>query len=126
MTRYDPAGHPLLSAAAQQLSLDEIAAHAEAAVLLLGRGGRSLADTAFQFGTDEHTRAVLAVVYQVNDQVARGDDVDTLKGWSRGGRSAQYRDGLAGMVSQRAQALIDGLITPADVGRAWPIAAGLR
>ena len=60
---YDPAGHALLSAAAQALSSEQLTALAEAAELELGLAGTS-------FTGEDGDRATLAVVYWINCHLA--------------------------------------------------------
>lgn len=121
---YDPTGHPLLSPAAKALESTDLDAQAVAAEALLRRGPTALADTAFAAGTPEYTRAVLAVVYQVNYQLAAGVDAEVFKSLSRGERSMTYRDSM--LVSPRAQEIVDRLIPLVADTAAWPIAGGLR
>lgn len=124
MPRYDPAAHPLLSAAASRLDTDALAAEADTAELLLGRGDTKLADTEFADPSDEYDRAVLAVVHQVNYQVASGVDAEVFTDRTRGDRRDAYRG--AALVSPKAQALVDGLISVSELSAAWEAAGGIR
>ena len=129
MPVYDPTGHELLSAAAQRLGAEALAAHAEAAEVELGRGGTRLADTAFEGGTADHSRAVLAVVLQVNYRLEAGVESEVYSEQQRGDRRSTFRGGvLAGMpvVSPRAQAIVDTIITPTVSETDWPTAGGVR
>lgn len=63
MATYDPAGHPLLSLAAQALSSAELTALADLAEIELGLAGTS-------FINGEATQATLAVVYWINCNTA--------------------------------------------------------
>lgn len=88
MPRYPVEGHPLLSEDAAHLGKEAIAAEAASAELVL-----ALDDTAFENGTPKHAGAVLAVVRQVNYQVALGSQAFVLASETEGSQSRTYRDG---------------------------------
>ena len=129
MPVYDPTDHELLSPAAQRLGAPALAAQADAAESVLGRGGTLLADTDFEDGTAEYDRAVLAVVYQVNYQLAAGVDAEVYGSEQRGDRQKSYRGGVLNpfpVVSPRAQAIVNTLIDPSADTSSWPAAGGVR
>lgn len=123
MPIYDPADHPLLSPSAKALSPPALIAQADAAEALLRRGPTALADTSFEVGSAEYARAVLAVVYQVNYQLAAGVDAEIASSITRGDRSTTYRNRL---VSPRAQALVSALVPITSDATGWPIVGSLR
>jgi hypothetical protein len=125
MPLYDPTAHPLLSPAAQRLDPEALAAQADAAEALLGRSGVALADTAFEEGSTDYLWARLAVVYQVNYQVAAGTDAELLTSTGRGARSVSFRDD-AGLISPRAKMLVSKLIPLQEDTDSWPVATGVR
>lgn len=129
MPRYDPAGHELLTPAAKRLDPTSLSAEADTAEDLLRRGSSRLADTEFEPGTPDYKRAVRAVAYQVNYQVEAGVDGEVYGSGSRGGRQFGFRGGVLNpmpVVSPRAQAIVDGLISAQGDPGNWPIAGGLR
>lgn len=127
MPTYDPAGHALLSQAAQRLEVDDLEAQADAAeaaldAALAGRGYGSLTDAGHESGTTEYDRAVMAVAYQVNYQVEAGTDGEVYKQQGRGDRSATF---WGGSISQRALDIARQLVSGPS-SRTWPTAGGLR
>lgn len=88
MPRYPVDGHPLLSEDAARLSEEAIAAEAETAEVVL-----LLDDTAFGEGSPKYEGAILAVVRQVNYQVALGSEAFVLASETEGSQSRSYRDG---------------------------------
>lgn len=96
MPTYNPAWHPLLSAAAANLGSVELDAHADTAEAILGTGLASLTGD----------QATLAVVHQVNFQVERGAKGFSVKSWSRGGRSESYGDGQGSRIAPLAAAIM--------------------
>jgi hypothetical protein len=98
-------GHPLLSEAAQALSAEELAAHADVAAVLLGLEGHS-------FTGQDLATARSAIVLQVNRQVAMRLEPDLwmVKSWRRGERSKTYRDMVLSWLDPAAKALADSLL----------------
>jgi hypothetical protein len=123
-----PSSHALLSQAARRLSPDELDAHALAAETILARGSVALVTKDYEAGSSEYSRAVNAVVYQINFQLEAGTDAEVYGTVQRGGRRIGYRGGEQGpmpAVSSRAQAIIDGLID-LDVAADFPTIGSLR
>lgn len=83
MPTYDVAGHYLLSDEAALLTPVQLDAHAETAELVLGLSGTSY----------DSEQAALAIVHQINHQLAVGASGLVLSSSSRGARSESYRDG---------------------------------
>ena len=88
MPRYPVDGHPLLSEEAAHLGKEAIDAQADIAEAVL-----LLDDTDFQEGDSRRAIATLAVVRQVNYQVATGSAAFALSSESEGDQSRTYRDG---------------------------------
>lgn len=88
MPRYPVDGHPLLTEASARLTPEALAAEAEIAELVL-----LLDDTSFEPNSVKHRDATLAVVRQVNYQVATGSMAFALSSESEGDQSRSYRDG---------------------------------
>jgi hypothetical protein len=109
---YSPAGHLLLSTAAQALgaSLDAFAEAAERLQRLRGT----------RFRGEDAATATLIVVYQVNSMVAQGLTLSQVASVGRGARSVSYKvdsGGKAIILDERATQLREDLGT-------WPTVRG--
>lgn len=118
MPTYDPSGHALLSNDAGALADAELDAQAEVAEDVLGLEGTS-------FTGAKASRATLAVVRQVNLQVATPVDAAVKASESRGNQNVAYReseDGRPIMVDPVARRLANRLLT----SDGWTTATGVR
>lgn len=125
MATYEVAAHPLLSPEAQRLEPAALGEHAAVAADLLG-----LAAVRIEPGTERHERALRAVAFQVNYQVASGVDAEVYGSATRGNRSFGFRGGVLNPmppVSPRAKAIADALLgTQTDAAEPWTPAGGVR
>lgn len=88
MPRYLVEGHPLLSDDAARLGKEAIDAQADIAEVVL-----LLEDTDFEEGDPRRETATLAVVRQVNYQVATGSAAFALSSEREGDQARTYREG---------------------------------
>jgi hypothetical protein len=129
MPTYDPTGHPLLSVEAAALSPEKLAAQADTAEAVLGRGSTYLRDTEFEAGSADYELARTAVAHQVNYQVESGIGAEVYGSQQRGGRQVGFRGGVLNpmpVVSPRAQAIVNRLIDATVSENDWPIARSVR
>lgn len=126
MAVYEP-----ISTALTEAAQSEGGAHVDTAEALLDaalaeRGYGKLTEAGLTEGSDEHTRARLAVTHQVNYLVEAGADGEVYGSQRRGDRQASFRGASSfPTVSPRAFAIARTLVT-APSSSTWPAAGGLR